>query len=134
MSQSGVRLNAQKSLDQHIAYIHSAISLRLGRHITDCLREGGWCKNGNIQLTLVISISLISITAYLEAKIWSLLKHESLTTGNKILWKRGEIAPQELLFSTIFSPLFHNIFNTFLTSGVKLHTYLLNVVVRFIFS
>ena len=38
-------------------------------------------------------------------KIWSLFKHENLTTGNKILWKRGEIAPQEqfLLFSTIFS-------------------------------
>ena len=42
--------------------------------------------------------------AYLEVKIWSLFKHENLT-GNKILWKRGEIAPKEqfLLFSTIFS-------------------------------
>ena len=45
------------------------------------------------------------IIAYLEMKIWSLFKHENLTTGNKILWKRGEIAPKEqfLLFSTIFS-------------------------------
>ena len=43
------------------------------------------------------------ITAYLEVKIWSLFKHENLTTGNKILWKR-EIAPKEqFLFSTIFS-------------------------------
>ena len=42
-------------------------------------------------------------------------------TDNKILWKRGEIAP-----------LFHNIFNMFLTSGVKLHIHLLNLVVRFI--
>ena len=43
--------------------------------------------------------------AYLEANIWSLLKHENLTTGNKILWKRGEIAPKEqfLLFSALFS-------------------------------
>ena len=48
--------------------------------------------------------SLSRITAYLEVKIWSLFKHENLTTGNKILWKRGEIAPKEqyLLFSIIF--------------------------------
>ena len=44
-------------------------------------------------------------TAYLEVKIWSLLEHENLATGNKILWKRGEIAPKKqfLLFSTILS-------------------------------
>ena len=43
--------------------------------------------------------------AYLEAIIWSLLTHENLTTGNKISWKRREIAPKEqfILFSTIFS-------------------------------
>ena len=48
---------------------------------------------------------LSRMTAYLEMKIWSLFKHENLTTGNKILWKRGEIALKEqvLLFSTIFS-------------------------------
>ena len=40
-------------------------------------------------------LRLSRITASLEVKIWSLLKHESLTTGNKILWKRGEIAPKE---------------------------------------
>ena len=47
---------------------------------------------------------LSRITAYLEDKIWSLPKQENLTTGKKILWKRGEIAPKEqfLLFSTIF--------------------------------
>ena len=43
---------------------------------------------------------LFRITAYLEVKIWSLFKHETMTTGNKIMWKRGEIAPKEqfLLF------------------------------------
>ena len=48
---------------------------------------------------------LSRITAYLEVKIWSLFKHECPTTGNKVLWKRGEIAPKEqfLPFSTIFS-------------------------------
>ena len=48
---------------------------------------------------------LSRITAYLEVNIWSLPKHENLTTGKKILWKRGKNAPQEqfLLFSTIFS-------------------------------
>ena len=54
-----------------------------------------------------------------EVKIWSLFKHEYLTTGNKILWKRGEIAPKE----GAISPLFHNIFNIFQTSGVKLQTF-----------
>ena len=43
------------------------------------------------------------------------------------MWKRGEIAPKEqfLLFSTLFIYIF-------LTSGVKLHIHLLNVVVQFI--
>ena len=59
--------------------------------------------------TVLLSRPRLSrITAYLEVKIWSLFKHENLTTGNKILWKRGEIAPKEqfLLFSTIFSIYF----------------------------
>ena len=43
------------------------------------------------------------------------------------MWKRGEIAPKEqfLLFSTL-------LYYIFLTSGVKLHIHLLNVVVQFI--
>ena len=51
-------------------------------------------------------LSLSQIITYLEVKIWSLFKHENLTTSNKILWKRGEITPKEqfLLFSTIFMP------------------------------
>ena len=75
----------------------------LGAHIQ---RYVVWrCGSSKIQLTLVISTSLISNTAYLEVKIWSLPKDENLTTGNKILWKRGDIAPKEqfLLFSTVFS-------------------------------
>ena len=60
---------------------------------------------------------LSRITAYLEVKILFLLKHENLTTGKKYCGK-----------------LFHNIFNISLTSRVQLHIYLLNVVVRIIFS
>ena len=43
-------------------------------------------------------------TAYVEVKFRSLFSHGNLRTGNKILWKRGEIAPKEqfLLFSTLF--------------------------------
>ena len=69
---------------------------------------------------------LFRITAYLE--IWSLSYDETITAGNKIMWKRGEIAPKEqfLLFSTLFY------IYIFLTSGVKLHIHLLNVVVQFI--
>ena len=43
--------------------------------------------------------------------------------------KRGEIAPKS---SGAISPLFHIIIYIFLTSGVKLHIHLLNVVVQFI--
>ena len=48
------------------------------------------------------------------------------------MWKRGEIAPKEqfLLFSTLFYTYTH--VPVFLTSGVKLHIHLLNVVVQFI--
>ena len=44
------------------------------------------------------------------------------------MWKRGEIAPEEqfLLFSTLLY------IYIFLTSGVKIHIYLLYVVVQFI--
>ena len=37
-------------------------------------------------------LSLYRITAYVEVKIQSLFKRGNLT-GDKILWKRGEIAP-----------------------------------------
>ena len=54
-----------------------------------------------IQSTLVISTSLILNKRLSRTENLVLVS----TTGNKILWKRGEIAPQEqfLLFSTIFS-------------------------------
>ena len=41
------------------------------------------------------------------------------------MWKRGEIAPN-------FSTFPHYFVYIFLTSGVKLHIHLLNVVVKFI--
>ena len=42
------------------------------------------------------------------------------------MWKRGEIAPKEQFLH------FFTLFYIFLTSGVKLHIYLVNVVVQFI--
>ena len=39
---------------------------------------------------------------YLEVKIRSLFKHENLTTGKKILWKRKEIAPNFPIFPQYF--------------------------------
>ena len=68
------------------------------------------------------------ITTYLTVKIWSLFKHENLTMGDKILWKRGEIASKEqfLLLSTIFLIYF--------CSEVRLHIHLWNVVGLFILS
>ena len=73
-------------------------------------------------------LRLSRITPNLDMKIWSLFEHGNLTTGNKLLWKRDEIAPNEqfLLISTIFSicPLLQE-FN---------YIFIWNVVVRFIFS
>ena len=63
-----------------------------------------------VQPTLVVSTSIISNNHYLEEKIWSLFKHRNLTSGNKILWIRGEISPQEqfLPFLTTFSMYISN--------------------------
>ena len=74
-------------------------------------------------------------TAYLEVKIWSLLKNENLITGNKILWKtyvENIVEKRRNCSLGAISPLFHNIFNICLTSRVQLHIHLFNAVVRFI--
>ena len=60
-------------------------------------------------------------------KIWSLPKHENLTTGKKYCGKVEKLQEQFLLFSTIFSICLQLL-------RVQLHIYLLNVVVRIIFS
>ena len=58
----------------------------------------------NRQCTLVISTTLISNNRLSQSEYKVLLKHENLTTGNKILWKKGEIAPEEqVLLSIVFS-------------------------------
>ena len=56
-------------------------------------------------------LRLSRITAYFEEKIWPLFKRRNLTSGNKILWIRGEIAPkgQFFPFSTIFLVYIFNI-------------------------
>ena len=71
---------------------------------------------------------LSRITAYLEVKIWSLPKHENLTTGKKYCGKE-----EKLLLRSNFSSFF-TIFSIYLTSWVQLHINLLNVVIRIIFS
>ena len=63
------------------------------------------------------SITSTVDSAYLEVQIWSLL------LVRKCCGKEEKL----------LSPLFHNIFNISLTSGVKLHIHLWNMVVRFIF-
>ena len=74
-------------------------------------------------------LRLSRTTAYLEEKIWSLLKHRNLKSGIKILWMRLEIAPREQFLP--FPQYFQYIF---LIKGVYLHIHLLNLVVRFVFS
>ena len=69
-----------------------------------------------VQLTLAISTSLISNTRLSRSEIWSLPKHENLTTCKNIMEK-------------IFT-----IFSIYLSSRVQLYIYLLNVVSRICFS
>ena len=59
---------------------------------------------------LLSRLRLSRIPAYLEEKIWSFIKRRNLTSGNKILWIRREMAPKEqfLPFSTIFSKYIFN--------------------------
>ena len=59
-----------------------------------------------------LDFAYLEKTAYLEAKIWSLFEHWNLTTCNKILWKRN-------CSLGAISPLFYNILNKSLSSGVK---------------
>ena len=70
-----------------------------------------WSDAGFYYSRLSLSrLRLSRITAYLDEKIWSLFKHRNLTLGNKILWIRGKIAPEEqfLPFPTIFSIFISN--------------------------
>ena len=60
---------------------------------------------------------LSRITAYLEVKIWSLPKREHLTTGKKYCGKE-----EKLLLA--ISPLFHNIFNTYISNFKSPITYI----------
>ena len=76
---------------------------------------------GYIQANLVISNSLIS--NYRLSRSENLVPVLTMTTGNKIMWKRGEFSSFSYYFIYIY---------IFLTSGVKLHIHLLNVVVQVI--
>ena len=53
-----------------------------------------------LQLTLVTSTSLISNNRLSRSENLVLFYHGNLTTANKILWKREEIAPKRSNFSS----------------------------------
>ena len=72
-------------------------------------------------------LRLSRITTFLEVKIWSLFLHGNLTTEQVTKY----CGKEEKLLIRAISPLFHNIFNISLSSGVKLNIDLLNVVVYF---
>ena len=62
-----------------------------------------WICTNEYSRTSLSRTRLFRITVCLEVKIWSLFYHETMTIGNKRMWKIGEIAPKEqfLLFSTL---------------------------------
>ena len=81
----------------------------------------------DIQSTPIISTSLISNNRLSWSEnLVPILTWKSNNRQQNIVQKRRNFAPN--------SPLFHNIFNKSLTSGIKLHINLWNVVVWFIFS
>ena len=67
---------------------------------------------------------LSRITAYLEVIIWSLLKHETLTTGYKIVWKRGEIFSSFPQYFQYISNFRSQITYTFVKCGCSIHFFL----------
>ena len=82
------------------------MSLKAKRH-SSMLHEGQLFIYSRLSLS---RLRLSQLTAYLEEKIWSFVQRRNLTSDNKILWIRREIAllrsnfsEQFLPFSTIFS-------------------------------
>ena len=67
---------------------------------------------------------LVKLTTLWTTGPWSLFYYGTLTTGNKMLWKRGDIAPKEQGL----------LFNTSLTSRVKLHIHLWKCACSIYFS
>ena len=105
------RLHANVQTDISLSCLHTVQVSTFANQVF----SNAVCKYLQIQSTLIISNNLLSrITAYLEVQIWSMFKHGNLTTGNKILWKRGEIAEEKLLLRSNFSSFpqyFHYISN-----------------------
>ena len=89
-------------------------------------RQGN--RRKKLQSNLVISNSLILNYRLSRSENLIPVLTWYMSTGNKIMWKRGDIAPKEQFF--LFSTLFY--IYIFLTSGVKLRIHLLNMVVQFI--
>ena len=77
------------------------------------LQRGGQNLESGKNIYSGLSLSrlrLSRITAYLEEKIWFFFKCRNQTSGNEILWIRGEIAKEQFLpFSTIFSVYIFNL-------------------------
>ena len=87
-----------------------------------CLWRHIWCFYHYSWLSLSRP-RLSRITACLDVKIWSLLKHENLTTGKRNIVEKRE---QFLLFPQYFQYI--------QILSVQPHIYLLNVVVWIMFS
>ena len=90
-------------------------------------------KNNKKTMYSRVVISTLFISKYRLSRSENLgpfFHHGNLTTGDKMLWRRREIAPLKEPFVLFFL----NIFNISLLSGVKLHIHLWHVVVWFIFS
>ena len=106
-----------------MVYIKCCFSGKLRKNISNfCLLK---CLPSmlNVKTYSRLSLSrtrLSRITAYLEVKIWPLFYHRDLPTGNKILWKIGEIVRSN--FSS-FLQYFQFISNL----GVKLHIHSVKV-------
>ena len=78
-------------LFHHRTYVLNICFNRLSEAIITNIQNKWFLKYSRLTLSRP---RLTRTTAYLEMKIWTLFSHENLTAGNKILWKREEIAPR----------------------------------------
>ena len=100
-------IKSTRKIVADLAWVESATSWSPVRRVSDWATEAGWLPKESPVLKLLNYTveSLSSNNRLSRNENLAPVLHGYLTTGNKILWKKGEIAPQEqfLFFSTLFS-------------------------------
>ena len=128
-------MSMQTSMEQHIQQTDIGRNQFLGRSCLTNYKETlpmlsrqTFNLLNKIQLTLVISTSLISNDRSFRKRSLVTFLHRNLGIGNKILWIKEEIAPEEQF------PPFSTIFLIPPTSRVRLYIHFDIWIIRLFFS